>query len=87
MIEIIVKKRKIYIYCFQHLHWSNHNVDSLDSGGGIGWPRATRPRVNSAIDVAGFLSQVNNKPMREKKKKNLFIQIILRTVIIIYKMQ
>lgn len=43
--------------CSQHLHWSNHHVDSLDSGGGLGWPRPTRPRVNSAIDVAGFLSQ------------------------------
>ncbi|XP_046425279.1 uncharacterized protein LOC124304579 isoform X2 [Neodiprion virginianus] len=43
--------------CSQHLHWSNHHVDSLDSAGGLGWPRPTRPRVNSAIDVAGFLSQ------------------------------
>ncbi|XP_054007372.1 uncharacterized protein LOC128891689 isoform X2 [Hylaeus anthracinus] len=43
--------------CSQHLHWSNHHVDSLDSGGGLGWPRTSRPRVNSAIDVAGFLSQ------------------------------
>ncbi|XP_076390742.1 uncharacterized protein LOC100880196 isoform X5 [Megachile rotundata] len=41
----------------QHLHWSSHHVDSLDSGGGLGWPRTSRPRVNSAIDVAGFLSQ------------------------------
>ncbi|XP_076282908.1 uncharacterized protein LOC143210125 isoform X12 [Lasioglossum baleicum] len=41
----------------QHLHWSNHHVDSLDSGPGLGWPRTSRPRVNSAIDVAGFLSQ------------------------------
>ncbi|XP_031787595.1 uncharacterized protein LOC100679723 isoform X3 [Nasonia vitripennis] len=42
----------------QHLHWSNHHVDSVDSGGGgINWPKTTRPRVNSAIDVAGFLSQ------------------------------
>ncbi|KAK0094800.1 hypothetical protein PV326_009958 [Microctonus aethiopoides] len=49
-----------------HLHWSNHRVDSLDSataggggggGGGLGWPRSSRPRINSAIDVAGFLSQ------------------------------
>ncbi|XP_063973617.1 uncharacterized protein LOC135160704 isoform X4 [Diachasmimorpha longicaudata] len=43
-----------------HLHWSSHRVDSLDSTGGAGgmaWPRASRPRVNSAIDVAGFLSQ------------------------------
>ncbi|XP_034942068.1 uncharacterized protein [Chelonus insularis] len=47
--------------CSQHLHWSSHRVDSLDSavggGGGLGWPRSSRPRVNSAIDVAGFLSQ------------------------------
>ncbi|XP_019883336.1 uncharacterized protein LOC105252055 isoform X7 [Camponotus floridanus] len=43
--------------CSQHLHWSNHHVDSLDSGGALGWPRTSRPRVNSAIDVAGFLSQ------------------------------
>nr|KAF7408927.1 hypothetical protein H0235_013779 [Vespula pensylvanica] len=43
--------------CSQHQHWSNHHVDSLDSGSGLGWPRPTRPRVNSAIDVAGFLSQ------------------------------
>ncbi|XP_044586445.1 uncharacterized protein LOC123266314 isoform X3 [Cotesia glomerata] len=53
--------------CSQHLHWSNHHVDSLDSAGGgggaaggsssQGWPRSSRPRVNSAIDVAGFLSQ------------------------------
>ncbi|XP_015118298.1 uncharacterized protein LOC107041973 isoform X2 [Diachasma alloeum] len=46
--------------CSQHLHWSSHRVDSLDSTGGTGgmaWPRASRPRVNSAIDVAGFLSQ------------------------------
>ncbi|XP_032456023.1 uncharacterized protein LOC100679723 isoform X12 [Nasonia vitripennis] len=44
--------------CSQHLHWSNHHVDSVDSGGGgINWPKTTRPRVNSAIDVAGFLSQ------------------------------
>ncbi|XP_063973628.1 uncharacterized protein LOC135160704 isoform X15 [Diachasmimorpha longicaudata] len=46
--------------CSQHLHWSSHRVDSLDSTGGAGgmaWPRASRPRVNSAIDVAGFLSQ------------------------------
>ncbi|XP_023288565.1 uncharacterized protein LOC105703806 isoform X2 [Orussus abietinus] len=49
--------------CSQHLHWSNHHVDSVDSGGGAGsgissgWPKQTRPRVNSAIDVAGFLSQ------------------------------
>ncbi|XP_076161381.1 uncharacterized protein LOC143143693 [Ptiloglossa arizonensis] len=43
--------------CSQHLHWSNHHVDSLDSGAGLGWPRTSRPRVNSAIDVAGFLSQ------------------------------
>lgn len=43
--------------CSQHLHWSSHHVDSLDSGGAVGWPRASRPRVNSAIDVAGFLSQ------------------------------
>ncbi|XP_008548893.1 uncharacterized protein LOC103572189 isoform X2 [Microplitis demolitor] len=52
--------------CSQHLHWSNHRVDSLDSaaggggaagGGSQGWPRSSRPRVNSAIDVAGFLSQ------------------------------
>ncbi|XP_015595792.1 uncharacterized protein LOC107267993 isoform X2 [Cephus cinctus] len=43
--------------CSQHLHWSNHHVDSLDSGGGISWHRPNRPRVNSAIDVAGFLSQ------------------------------
>ncbi|XP_076282851.1 uncharacterized protein LOC143210125 isoform X4 [Lasioglossum baleicum] len=43
--------------CSQHLHWSNHHVDSLDSGPGLGWPRTSRPRVNSAIDVAGFLSQ------------------------------
>ncbi|XP_074106280.1 uncharacterized protein LOC141532021 isoform X4 [Cotesia typhae] len=53
--------------CSQHLHWSNHRVDSLDSAGGgggaagggssQGWPRSSRPRVNSAIDVAGFLSQ------------------------------
>lgn len=42
----------------QHLHWSSHHVDSLDSGGGFGWARTSRPRVNSAIDVAGFLSQV-----------------------------
>ncbi|XP_058800364.1 uncharacterized protein LOC131669486 isoform X3 [Phymastichus coffea] len=48
----------------QHLHWSNHHVDSVDSGGGGGgggggfnWPKTARPRVNSAIDVAGFLSQ------------------------------
>ncbi|KAJ8686430.1 hypothetical protein QAD02_022224, partial [Eretmocerus hayati] len=43
----------------QHLHWSNHHVDSVDSGGGGGtnWSKTTRPRVNSAIDVAGFLSQ------------------------------
>ncbi|XP_011860343.1 PREDICTED: uncharacterized protein LOC105557652 [Vollenhovia emeryi] len=41
----------------QHLHWSSHHVDSLDSGGALGWPRTSRPRVNSAIDVAGFLSQ------------------------------
>ncbi|KAK1133539.1 hypothetical protein K0M31_011343 [Melipona bicolor] len=40
-----------------HLHWSSHHVDSLDSGGGLGWPKTSRPRVNSAIDVAGFLSQ------------------------------
>lgn len=32
-------------------------MDSLDSGGALGWPRTSRPRVNSAIDVAGFLSQ------------------------------
>lgn len=44
----------------QHLHWSSHHVDSLDSGGGFGWARTSRPRVNSAIDVAGFLSQVFN---------------------------
>ncbi|XP_032677075.1 uncharacterized protein LOC116846808 isoform X2 [Odontomachus brunneus] len=43
--------------CSQHLHWSSHHVDSLDSGGALGWPRTPRPRVNSAIDVAGFLSQ------------------------------
>ncbi|XP_076674379.1 uncharacterized protein LOC143372222 isoform X2 [Andrena cerasifolii] len=43
--------------CSQHLHRSNHHVDSSDSGGGLGWLRASRPRVNSAIDVAGFLSQ------------------------------
>ncbi|XP_058800369.1 uncharacterized protein LOC131669486 isoform X8 [Phymastichus coffea] len=50
--------------CSQHLHWSNHHVDSVDSGGGGGgggggfnWPKTARPRVNSAIDVAGFLSQ------------------------------
>ncbi|KAG6800381.1 hypothetical protein HZU73_04260 [Apis mellifera caucasica] len=43
--------------CSQHLHWSSHHVDSLDSGGGFGWARTSRPRVNSAIDVAGFLSQ------------------------------
>ncbi|XP_043510624.1 uncharacterized protein LOC122528986 isoform X4 [Frieseomelitta varia] len=43
--------------CSQHLHWSSHHVDSLDSGGGLGWPKTSRPRVNSAIDVAGFLSQ------------------------------
>ncbi|CAL7947071.1 unnamed protein product [Xylocopa violacea] len=43
--------------CSQHLHWSSHHVDSLDSGGGLGWARTSRPRVNSAIDVAGFLSQ------------------------------
>ncbi|CAL1675224.1 unnamed protein product [Lasius platythorax] len=43
--------------CSQHLHWSSHHVDSLDSGGALGWPRTSRPRVNSAIDVAGFLSQ------------------------------
>ncbi|XP_029174348.1 uncharacterized protein LOC114942983 isoform X3 [Nylanderia fulva] len=43
--------------CSQHLHWSSHHVDSLDSGGALGWPRSSRPRVNSAIDVAGFLSQ------------------------------
>ncbi|XP_014614777.1 PREDICTED: uncharacterized protein LOC106792774, partial [Polistes canadensis] len=43
--------------CSQHQHWSSHHVDSLDSGSGLGWPRPTRPRVNSAIDVAGFLSQ------------------------------
>lgn len=48
---------------FQHLHWSNHHVDSMDSGGGgLGWPRTSRPRVNSAIDVAGFLSQVKTSP-------------------------
>ncbi|KAH0955642.1 hypothetical protein HN011_000885 [Eciton burchellii] len=41
----------------RHLHWSSHRVDSLDSGGAAGWPRPSRPRVNSAIDVAGFLSQ------------------------------
>ncbi|XP_019696060.1 uncharacterized protein LOC105181186 isoform X2 [Harpegnathos saltator] len=43
--------------CSQHLHWSSHHVDSIDSGGALGWPRTSRPRVNSAIDVAGFLSQ------------------------------
>ncbi|XP_017875895.1 uncharacterized protein LOC108622495 isoform X2 [Ceratina calcarata] len=43
--------------CSQHLHWSSHHVDSMDSGGGLGWARTSRPRVNSAIDVAGFLSQ------------------------------
>ncbi|XP_076232638.1 uncharacterized protein LOC143178080 [Calliopsis andreniformis] len=43
--------------CSQHLHRSNHHVDSSDSGGGLGWLRTSRPRVNSAIDVAGFLSQ------------------------------
>ncbi|XP_076656240.1 uncharacterized protein LOC143360924 isoform X2 [Halictus rubicundus] len=43
--------------CSQHLHWSNHHMDSLDSGPGLGWSRTSRPRVNSAIDVAGFLSQ------------------------------
>ncbi|XP_043272022.1 uncharacterized protein [Venturia canescens] len=45
--------------CSQHLHWSNHHVDSMDSGGGagLGWPKTPRPRVNSAVDVAGFLSQ------------------------------
>ncbi|XP_072746013.1 uncharacterized protein [Anoplolepis gracilipes] len=43
--------------CSQHLHWSSHHVDSLDSGGVLAWPRTSRPRVNSAIDVAGFLSQ------------------------------
>lgn len=36
-------------------------MDSLDSGGALGWPRTSRPRVNSAIDVAGFLSQVSNR--------------------------
>ncbi|XP_051156901.1 uncharacterized protein LOC127278959 isoform X3 [Leptopilina boulardi] len=41
----------------QHLHWSNQHLDSMDSGGGVTWPRPSRPRVNSAIDVAGFLSQ------------------------------
>nr|XP_033325837.1 uncharacterized protein LOC117219502 isoform X8 [Megalopta genalis] len=41
----------------QHLHWSNHQMDSLDSGPGLGLPRTSRPRVNSAIDVAGFVSQ------------------------------
>ncbi|TGZ51119.1 Fibronectin type III domain-containing protein 5 [Temnothorax longispinosus] len=44
-------------YLVKHLHWSSHHVDSLDSGGALGWPRTSRPRVNSAIDVAGFLSQ------------------------------
>ncbi|XP_033325363.2 uncharacterized protein LOC117219502 isoform X2 [Megalopta genalis] len=43
--------------CSQHLHWSNHQMDSLDSGPGLGLPRTSRPRVNSAIDVAGFVSQ------------------------------
>ncbi|XP_031850327.1 uncharacterized protein LOC116435176 isoform X2 [Nomia melanderi] len=43
--------------CSQHLHWSNHHMDSLDSTAGLGWSRTSRPRVNSAIDVAGFLSQ------------------------------
>ncbi|KAF7988990.1 hypothetical protein HCN44_007300 [Aphidius gifuensis] len=54
--------------CSQHLHWSSHRVDSLDSanGGVVGaaggtgsmaWSRSSRPRINSAIDVAGFLSQ------------------------------
>ncbi|XP_012216831.1 uncharacterized protein [Linepithema humile] len=43
--------------CSQHLHWSSHHVDSIDSTAALGWPRASRPRVNSAIDVAGFLSQ------------------------------
>ncbi|XP_066588585.1 uncharacterized protein [Prorops nasuta] len=42
--------------CSQRLHCSNGHVDSFDSGG-LGWPKTTRPRVNSAIDVAGFLSQ------------------------------
>ncbi|XP_043472042.1 uncharacterized protein LOC122504834 isoform X3 [Leptopilina heterotoma] len=43
--------------CSQHLHWSNQHVDSVDNGGGVTWPRPSRQRVNSAIDVAGFLSQ------------------------------
>lgn len=59
---------------FQHLHWSSHHVDSIDSGGALGWPRTSRPRVNSAIDVAGFLSQVSHnragKNPRSKRSMN-----------------
>lgn len=37
--------------CSQHLNCSSHHMDSSDS------PTRSRSRVNSAIDVAGFLSQ------------------------------
>ncbi|XP_011503347.1 PREDICTED: uncharacterized protein LOC105366553 [Ceratosolen solmsi marchali] len=44
--------------CSQQLHWSNYHMGSIDScGGGVNWPKTNRPRVNSAIDVASFLSQ------------------------------
>lgn len=44
-------------------------MDSLDSGGALGWPRTSRPRVNSAIDVAGFLSQVSNRAGKNPRRE------------------
>jgi len=45
-------------------------VDSIDSGGALGgWSRTTRPRVNSAIDVAGFLSQVSNRAGKNPRRE------------------
>ena len=46
-------------------------MDSLDSGGGLGWPKTSRPRVNSAIDVAGFLSQVRCNRMNVGRAQQL----------------
>lgn len=45
-------------------------MDSLDSGGGFGWARTSRPRVNSAIDVAGFLSQVFDPRLTNRSNRS-----------------
>lgn len=46
-------------------------MDSLDSGGALGWPRTSRPRVNSAIDVAGFLSQVSSNRAGKNPRREI----------------